>query len=160
MDFLRNWVRGIAVVSVLGGAAQLILPSGSMQKYVKVVFGFIIVLQLIAPLPRFMGHEDSANSLLASTWSENFADTHSFIRTYQAQIEWQVESIAKALPGVTHAKAQVQLERVTIGAPAVKRISLELKKSSNAEPDLRALRQWLAGHFRVQEENVTVRLLQ
>lgn len=52
---LSGWVLSIAGVVSLSVIVELIMPEGSLNKYIRGVFSFIIMLVIIAPLPSLVG---------------------------------------------------------------------------------------------------------
>ena len=48
---MSSWILSIAGVCILSVVIDLILPSGQTSKYIKNIFGYIIVLVIIWPLP-------------------------------------------------------------------------------------------------------------
>lgn len=49
---LSNWILSIAGIVCLSVIVELVMPNGQMTKYIKGIFSFIIILVIIAPLPR------------------------------------------------------------------------------------------------------------
>ncbi len=52
---LSGWVLSIAGVVSLSVIVELIMPEGNLNKYIRGVFSFIIMLVIIAPLPSLVG---------------------------------------------------------------------------------------------------------
>ena len=52
---LSGWVLSIAGVVSLSVIVELIMPEGGLNKYIRGVFSFIIMLVIIAPLPSLVG---------------------------------------------------------------------------------------------------------
>lgn len=50
MNFLNSWLQGIIVCVIIATIIELILPSGSTKKYIKVVLGMFIVFNIITPV--------------------------------------------------------------------------------------------------------------
>lgn len=49
-SIITGWILSVLGVSVLGVLVDIILPEGSMQKYIKSIFSIIVVFTLIMPL--------------------------------------------------------------------------------------------------------------
>lgn len=162
MQFLKSWVRSIAVMSVIAGAVQLILPSGSVQRYVRLVVGLAIVLQVLTPLAGAVQVGLRGTTGNQGAWFSQ-ADWENLDKAYRQQLEWQVESIAMAVPGVESAKARVELEHVTLGLPKIGRMVVEVRlrgtktgRETLLSPD--GLSQWLAERMGIEQSRVTVTL--
>lgn len=54
---ISNWIISIAGVICLSVIVELILPEGQMNKYIKGIFSFIIILVIILPLPKLLKSE-------------------------------------------------------------------------------------------------------
>ena len=52
---VSSWVLSIAGIIAISVIVELILPEGSLNKYIRSIFSFIIVLVIIAPLPSLVG---------------------------------------------------------------------------------------------------------
>ena len=50
MNFLNTWLQEIIVCVIIATIIELILPSGSTKKYIKVVLGMFIVFNIITPV--------------------------------------------------------------------------------------------------------------
>ncbi|MBB3109174.1 stage III sporulation protein AF [Paenibacillus phyllosphaerae] len=52
LDWLAAWLRQIIAVVLLAGIVDLLLPNKSMQRYVRLVAGLIILLTILSPVMR------------------------------------------------------------------------------------------------------------
>ena len=53
LEAVKDWVINIAAVVIFMTAVEMILPSNSMKKYAKFVFGLILITVLINPIINF-----------------------------------------------------------------------------------------------------------
>lgn len=60
---LSGWVLSIAGVISLSVIVELILPEGQLNKYIRGIFSFIIMLVIIAPLPSLVGKNFSFSDI-------------------------------------------------------------------------------------------------
>ncbi|MGB9867027.1 MAG: stage III sporulation protein AF [Bacillota bacterium] len=161
MEFLKAWVRGIAMMSIIAGALQLVLPSGGVQKYVRLVVGLAIVVQVITPLAAAVRVALSYGQAPQGMWFGG-AEQEGLGKSYRQQLEWQVESVAMALPGVESAKARVDLEPSTFGLPPVRKVVVDVRLEKSATRGgsmaLEELGRWLADSLGIDRERVTVKL--
>ena len=51
---ISSWIISIAGVICISVIVELILPSGQMNRYIKGIFAFIIILVIIMPLPKLL----------------------------------------------------------------------------------------------------------
>ncbi len=50
MDLLREWIARIAGIIILFTLCDMIMIEGTMKKYIKPIFGIVLVLAIIRPL--------------------------------------------------------------------------------------------------------------
>ncbi|WP_408954657.1 stage III sporulation protein AF [Natroniella sp. ANB-PHB2] len=50
MDQLREWVKNIVLVILFSNFIQMLVPSGQMKSFVKVIIGFFIILVVLNPI--------------------------------------------------------------------------------------------------------------
>lgn len=51
---ISTWILSIAGVVCLSVIVELILPNGQMNRYIKGIFSFIIILIIIMPIPKLL----------------------------------------------------------------------------------------------------------
>lgn len=49
---MAGWLMGIVGVVALGVLLDILLPSGEINKYIKGIFGIVVVFVIVAPLPK------------------------------------------------------------------------------------------------------------
>jgi len=54
MDIAREWVKNIFIIIVAVTFVEILLPTGSMSKFLKFVFSLIIMAIILSPLAIFM----------------------------------------------------------------------------------------------------------
>lgn len=52
---ISSWIMSIAGVICLSVLIELLMPDGQMNRYIKNIFSFVIVLVIILPLPKLIG---------------------------------------------------------------------------------------------------------
>ncbi len=70
MSTVSSWLLSIACVVILSVLAEFILPEGQINKYIKVIFSFVIMLVIIMPLPKLFGKDINFSQLLGNYDSE------------------------------------------------------------------------------------------
>ena len=50
MDLLRDWIARIAAIIILFTLCDMIMIEGTMKKYIKPIFGIVLVLAIVRPL--------------------------------------------------------------------------------------------------------------
>ena len=51
---LSNWILSIAGIICLSVVLELILPEGQLNRYIRGVFSFIVVLVILLPIPKLL----------------------------------------------------------------------------------------------------------
>ena len=49
INFLTNWIEGIAIAVIIASIFEMLLPKGNIKKYIKVILGIYIVFNIISP---------------------------------------------------------------------------------------------------------------
>jgi|GEM_PF-212459 len=66
MDWLAGWLRNIVLIIMLATFVDMLLPSNTMQRYVKTVMSLFILLTLLSPAIQLLQHGWSVDTLLAA----------------------------------------------------------------------------------------------
>ena len=64
MSGISAWLLSVAGIIILSVLAELVLPEGQVNKYIKVIFSFVIILVIISPLPKLFGKDYDFSHLL------------------------------------------------------------------------------------------------
>lgn len=54
MEIIREWVKNIFIIIVAITFVEILLPHGSMKKYLKFIFSLIIMAIILSPLAILM----------------------------------------------------------------------------------------------------------
>ncbi len=57
MSVVSSWLLSIVGVILLSVLSEFVLPEGQMNKYIKGIFSFVILLVIIMPLPKILGKD-------------------------------------------------------------------------------------------------------
>ncbi|WP_085111868.1 stage III sporulation protein AF [Thermoanaerobacterium sp. PSU-2] len=85
LDEVKRWIIQIAYISILAIIFELLIPSSSMKKYVKVVIGLTIMIAIINPVLGFIKSGININSALEKEYNYNNVDISGM--TKQAEVE-------------------------------------------------------------------------
>ena len=50
IEFLSSWVKNLGIIIVIVSILEMLLPNNKTKKYIKIVFGVFIILNIISPL--------------------------------------------------------------------------------------------------------------
>lgn len=77
LDFLSSWIEGIAIAVILASIFEMILPSGNVKKYVKMLLGVYIVFSIISPFVNSEALYSLNVSDMIDEYTENIATSSS-----------------------------------------------------------------------------------
>ena len=63
MSSISAWILSIAGIICISVLLELIMPEGQMNKYIKNIFSFVIVLVIILPLPKIINSDFDSSSM-------------------------------------------------------------------------------------------------
>lgn len=49
MNFLSDWIEGIAIAVIIVSIFEMVLPNGNTKKYIKVILGIYVIFSIISP---------------------------------------------------------------------------------------------------------------
>ena len=94
---LSNWILSIAGIICVSVIVELILPEGQMNRYIKGVFSFIIILVVIMPIPKLVNKDFDFSNIFDESGYEIDSDyiyqiNLDKINGVKSEIEKQVEN--------------------------------------------------------------------
>lgn len=66
LQWLGDWLKQLIVMVMIAGFIDLLLPTQSMQRYVKVVIGLFLLMMMLSPIFRLFEHKWSPDLILAA----------------------------------------------------------------------------------------------
>ena len=49
-EFINGWVQGIIVAVIISSIIEMVIPNGSMKKYIKTIVGIFILFAIVTPV--------------------------------------------------------------------------------------------------------------
>ncbi|MBU5443031.1 stage III sporulation protein AF [Paenibacillus sp. MSJ-34] len=137
MDWLNGWLKQIIVVILIASFVDLILPSRSLQRYVKLVVSLLILLTIISPvLELFQGNfadrladELERQSSFEKAASGKMDDLERIVSEGERIRRSREEEALRTVEAEIAARMKEQIERET-GA-AVSKVSVSLNYGPN-----------------------------
>ena len=127
MSTISIWVLSIVGIIVLSMLVDLLLPSGSMSKFIKSIFGYLIIVVILSPVFSFFSQKNfSINDIFSSS---NVQIQDSFVANVNRQF---LDSVENSIEKSCHEKG---IKFVEVGIEAdifeneieIKQISVNLK---------------------------------
>lgn len=127
MSTVSIWVLSVVGIIILSMLVDLILPSGSMSKFIKSIFGYLIIVVILSPVFSFFTQKNFSINDIFSSSSVQIQD--SFVVNVNRQF---LDSIEQAIEKTCYDRG---IKFVEVGIEAdifeneieVKQISVNLK---------------------------------
>ena len=103
---VKEWIRGVAILMVFAGAVDMALPEGDLRKYARTAMGMLIVLSVVAPFAGII----TGGTAFRGVFLTAPASSTDLDRKTASALEWQAETLARAIPGVRWARARVDMK--------------------------------------------------
>ena len=142
IDFINSWVMGIIIAIVISTIIEMILPEGTIKKYVRTIIGAYIVFIIVSPIiTKVTGKEISLSSFKlpeVETANQPTIDTNAYIEsTYINTIKQDIiDNIEQKGYKVDEINIEIETEEENYGN--ITKINLKISKekiqNSNIEP--------------------------
>lgn len=125
MEVLTDLVRNVVVIILLTTFLDMLLPSNSMQPFVKVVMGLFILISVLTPVLTIFtssedftvfdwhqpGNQDRYTTVLQDGNRLTTVNQELLLQNYALRVEKQMEALVKLVKGVKEAQVVVQLHQ-------------------------------------------------
>lgn len=152
IEWLNSWLKGLIGVVLLAAFVDLLLPSGTFQRYVRTVLGLFILLTMLTPVLSLFRQPWDVNKLLASSEQTTMragagaggltqAAMKPLSSIMQDAERWQRDNRQEA-QRVLERQLAMELQRSLAEGERVRvrQVSLEMTYDNNGEPALQSLR--------------------
>ncbi len=171
LDLLRTMVINISIVVLLTLFLELLIPSGELRRYLRLVMGLLLFSVVLNPVltifnlaqtePVFAwdSYEIDATQVvkegedLAQTW-QNQASLD-----YNSQIETQTNQLVTEITGVAAVDAKVKTDSQT---GEIQKIILSIKKKSKEVENTglkKAIAQKVAGYYNLDSNRIEINMI-
>lgn len=145
MDSLQDLIRNLAIILLLAGFLEMLLPSKSMKGFVKLIMGLFVISAILTPLTSFLGKTmetgipawietmDEGLPVLASGEEGESMGTNAVLEQYKVIIANQVKALTVGMEKVKDLDVEVNLVEGTGSLTNPPRIQ-EIKIYLYAEP--------------------------
>lgn len=126
MQFLTDWISNIILLILLATILELLLPNSSLQRYVKMVVGLLLLVMILNPLFSILSKD-------ADSWIDSIDLTTQFD---ESDLDFSIESKKKEIQRAQLAyiseqmavqlKRQVEKEMITKFEKEVKEVNVAL----------------------------------
>lgn len=89
METIHSWALGLCAAAIIGSAAAVLTPSGSLEKSMKTIISVFLICAVILP---FFKEKSAINNDL----SKNFAECDEIEESVGKEVREQTESLLKS----------------------------------------------------------------
>jgi stage III sporulation protein AF len=120
MEILRGIIRNIVIIIVLATFLEMLLPSSTMKKYVKLVIGLFIIVTILAPVLSLINQNYSFSLgdyqiTSAKEVNDILAKGNSLRVNGQNQAQAQYKTVlAKQIQGIAQLNSSLTIENVEL----------------------------------------------
>lgn len=144
---ISDWVKSIVMVVLFASFLELLLPASSMQRFVRVIMGLLVMLTILNPVVEFiqtrLGPEQvPAMSGRLTPASDGVLQNANVVaekrsrlaaEIYQKDLAKQIRAVVVALDGVADARVAVELKNPAEGRTgAIEKITIYLQTGNTA----------------------------
>jgi len=157
LENLQTLVRNLAIILLLASFLEMLLPSKSMQGFVKLVMGLFVISAILTPLTEFLkmplemgipAWVETAESdlpVLASGNEGSAIGQSAVSEQYQEIIKNQIKAIALGVSGVKSAEVAVELSKEVESLTDQPQITQILIRISSSEIQIKAIEEVVIG---------------
>jgi stage III sporulation protein AF len=140
MTALILWVRTLIMVVLFASFLELLLPNSSMQRFVRVIMGLLIMLAILnpvidlfssdwvsQPIASIAAQTDSSGELKDIGKSVIHERDRLAEEIYTKELARQIQSVVLAIDGVEDAKVTIKLDQSKAGQGALSNVTIYLK---------------------------------
>ena len=125
MEVLTDLVRNVIVIILLTTFLDMLLPSSSMQRFVKVIMGLFVLISVLTPVLNIFtndqdfavfswhqaGMQEGYTTVLQDSNRLTSVNQELFQQNYAIRVEKQMEALVKLVKGAKEVKVTVQLQQ-------------------------------------------------
>lgn len=131
MDYITSWISQIILLILMAVVLELLLPNSSMQRYVRMVVGLLLLLALLKPvLSIFDTNPDEMFNKFSESSTVNDSEVKNSIENKKSEIQASNRAYIEEQMAVRLRK-EVKKEVSDHFHLAVKDISVKLDKNTN-----------------------------
>jgi len=108
MEWLEDWLKQIILLILIATFIDLLLPNRSMERYVKLVMGLLMIMAILAPILKFIGKEKELSAL---AFDQQVKGEEKSLPSMQ-EIESSSQQIEKQQDAFVRQRARRQMEQM------------------------------------------------
>lgn len=142
-------MRQVALIAILAGLLEMMLPQRAMSRYVRLVLGLFILVAILSPLAESFSRGEVLEVIAwdlrpkslegssvrpAQIWST--ASGEAVLEIFRQRVAGQMQTLISLIPGVKTAEVEVEVEqgKSQIGKILGVVVTVELAEESEPQP--------------------------
>lgn len=132
MSDITAWVKGIVLILIFATFVELLLPNGSMLRFLKVIIGLFIILAILNPVAHFLSRSWDGGEAAIAALTPQGGETADEVRlpgtqrrlaaaVYKQELAQQIRVLVTNTAGVADARVAVTVDEQ--GGPPYGRIT-------------------------------------
>jgi stage III sporulation protein AF len=131
METIRGIVRNIAIVILLASFLELLLPNGSMRRFVQLIMGLFVLIAILGPVANLL---DRPVDFMIPAWSEQKATDNQEELATVIQQGQSIRDKSQAVALGEYKKAiEQQAKALALTVKGVQEVTIEAKTKSTGE---------------------------
>lgn len=108
LEWLGNWLKQIIILIIIATLIDLILPNRSMERYVKLVMGLLMIMAILTPILQLIGKENILTNWGVEFWNKTVKEEARY-KQYPSMKE--IEAASQSVKQQQEAFVQQQVAR-------------------------------------------------
>ncbi len=129
---MSGWIASIVGIVLLGALVEILLPDGDSRKYIRGVYGLIVVLVIVAPLPKWLGMFGNSDAETPSSDQQISIDREYVDKVWTQCLERDAQSMERVLKNNGYPNVKVVLTAGQGNIYVVGRVRLDLTRDAQA----------------------------
>lgn len=173
LEIIGEIVRQVALIALLAGLMEMLLPQQALGKYVRLVLGLFVIVAILSPLAaRF----DQGRALEVMSWDMRPNNEQGFkvservlaggeeetvLEIFQRRLSTQMRTLIALIPGVRDTEVRVEVEPGSQHIAKIRQVyvSVALDKEASPEEVEARIRQTLAYFYGIEPGAVDINKL-
>ncbi|MCG0277610.1 MAG: stage III sporulation protein AF [Thermanaeromonas sp.] len=173
LEVIGEIVRQVALIALLAGLMEMMLPQQALSKYVRLVLGLFVIVAILSPLAESFSR---GKALEVMSWDLRPGSELEFkvsegvmagstegtaLEIFQKRLSSQMRTLVALIPGIKDIEVQVEVEPGSPHNTKIRRVhvSVVLDKEASPEEVEARIRQTLAYFYGVDPEAADIDML-
>ena len=165
LEALRDWAAVLSGVMIFGALCEVILPSGSFQKYIRLAVGLLLVFTLMTPFLEIL-HLRDADSGIFNAGESAYLAREEMEEKQRAEVLllYQKSLNQKMMASIKNLRKRDDVEVRCSVCEEIGRFGavdgvLVLVRAAPSEKDTEKIRQLMRQEYGVAEDQITLRYI-